>query len=596
MSLTENISSSTPIASEMNAENSADRLGANGGIPTDGTLTDSILDQSMDLPLGEDLSQSDSDDKNLEHETGNESTTDNDSLFNALKSQSKENAAPFKSMLKDLLEGFNHQLRLEIRTDMKQLLETNKRELSDFKTQIETKISGLDCKIDSSVSDMNSKIDTLLDRVNNSDSPISEEKMAKIDNAISLSNTLSDRLDSHIKSTKSNFTEQNKKETDMIQSLEFLSKEVQELREANKALTQKTEKLEIALDNQGTHCKRLKTQFNSLAIEKTASDVRQRKLNLVFDGIKESKNDNPKQLVIDLLQKTGVLPNATDIDIAYRLGRSAEGTTRPILVSFHNQAVKDNILTRANKIKQISGNTLLWINRDLPEITRRQTANTRRCFNLMKANKHECMVHGTSITYKKKVYHYKDLNTLPAGSRLEDTRQVPCENGTGICFQSELSYLSSFFPAPVVYRNKEFVSAEQAFQWTRATHAGKTEIANDILMNEDPYVIKKLGEEAGDSDPWKLIDIDTLRTITHLKFKQNRRLGERLRTTDYTKFYECTANLKWGTGVHLPYSREIDVSTFTGSNHLGLIIADVKARLINDHLKIVSHSTTSTST
>lgn len=214
----------------------------------------------------------------------------------------------------------------------------------------------------------------------------------------------------------------------------------------------------------------------------------------------------------------------------------------------------------------------------------------------MKANKHDCQVHETSITYTHKVYHYKDLNKLPAGSRLEDTRQIPCENGTGICFQSDLSYLSSFFPVTLEYKNKEFVSAEQAFQWVRATHANDIEAANNILETEDPFSIKRYGEEVGDSAAWKLIDIDTLRSITLQKFKQNRRLGERLRTCDYTKFYECTSNQKWGTGVTIPPSCEIDTSTFTGSNHLGQILAEVKAKLIYPHQRNISHSSTSTST
>lgn len=395
---------------------------------------------------------------------------------------------------------------------MTQLLEANKHELSEFKSQIDTRISNVDRKFDSKLADVNQKIDTLLDRESPPDIQNINKELAKIDGAIAANDTLTENLNDHIRLTKSLFAERNSKELDILKSIEFLNKEVQELRETNESLKQKNAKLEIEIENQGTYNKRLKSQVNNLCVEKTASEVRQRKLNLVFEGLTESPNDNPKQLVIDLLQKSGDLPNATDIDTAYRLGKASEGNNRPILVSFLNQLVKDNILKRASKIKLSSGNPSLWINRDLPEITRRQTANTHRCHNLMKANKNDCLVHGTSITYKKKVYHYKDLNKLPAGSRLEDTRQVLCENGTGICFQSDLSYLSSFFPATLEYRNKEFVSAEQVFQWVRATHANDTDAANNILETEDPFSIKRYGEEVGDSAAWKLIDVDTLRS------------------------------------------------------------------------------------
>lgn len=596
------ITSSTPIACPFDSQNTnmADDENKSGDLSLHSSLENSKSESESDSvstemgAVGSSHNLSNTDNvHNHDQDTG---STDDDSLFSALKSQNIASMLPFKSMLKELLEGFNHQLRLEIKTDMIQLLEANKLEISEFKTQIDSRISSIDSKIDSNISDMNAKMNTLSERVNKSENKITKEQMEKIENATSISNSLSDRLEQHISSTKTELAERKKKEIELIQSLDFISKDIQELQDMNAALTQKNEQLEITVDNQCTHNKRLKTQVNSLVTDRVASEVRQRKLNLVFEGLAETAGDNPKKMVTELLQKTGDLPNAADIDVAYRLGKIAGNSTRPILVTFLNQETKDNILKKASKIKQSSEIASLWINRDLPDLTRRQTANTRRCFNLMKANKHECSVHGTSITYKKKVYQYNELNNLPIGSCLEDTRQVPCDEGTGICFQSELSYLSSFYPAPLTYRNKEFVSAEQAFQWARAIHAKKFAAAHDILVNIDPYTIKRLGEEVGDSEPWKLIDVDTLRSITYLKFKQNRGLNERLRTTEFTKFYECTTSQKWGTGIHLPTSREIDTSKFTGSNHLGIIIADVKEKLINEHRKNIVHSSTSTST
>lgn len=592
---TKSILSSTPVIGESESEIMIENEIENEIAAENSEASFTTVDDSQHDMDSYSLDQTSNNEGNeSKHDPKTETTPiDNDSLLNSLQSQ-KGIAVPLKSMLKDLLDGFNHQLRLEIKSDMEQLLDTNKREISDFKSQIDSRISKIDTKIDSNIRDMNLKFDTLIEKVNQPENLISDEKMAKINSFIATNTTLTEKLDNHIRTTKSDLVEMKTKQSDLINSLEFLNKEVHDLREENELLKQKNAKLDIKVDNQGTYNRRLKTQVNNLTIEKTASDVRQRKLNLVFEGLEEEENDNPKKLVTDLLQKSGDLPNATDIDIAYRLGKITDGKTRPILVSFQNQAIKDNILKRANKIKQSSGNTALWINRDLPEITRRQTANTRRCYNLMKANKHDCMVQGTSITYKKKVYQYRDLNNLPAGSRLEDTRQIPCENGMGICFQGDLSYLSNFFPANLEYRNKEFVSSEQAFQWARATHANDHEAAKKILESEDPFTIKRYGEEVGDSEKWKKVDIDTLRTITLCKFRQNRKLGERLRTSDYTKFYECTTNQKWGTGVTLPASREIDTSSFTGSNHFGQILAAVKERLINEHQKSISHSATST--
>lgn len=310
-----------------------------------------VHDTSDDTSVNTNLSNTDASDNVHEFETGKE--FDNDSLFKTFHSQSAKGMLPLKSMLKDLLEGFNHQLRLEIKSDMKQLLETNKHELSEFKSQIDTRISNVDCKFDSKLADVNQKIDAILDRESLS------EKMAKIDGAIAANNSLSENLNDHIKSTESLFEERKSKETELIKSIDFLNKEVHDLRKTNESLIQKNASLEIKIENQGTFGKRLKSQVNTLCVEKTASEVRQRKLNLVFEGLAESPNDNPKQLVIDLLQKSGDLPNATDISLAYRLGKATESNNRPILVSFHNQLIKDNILKRASKIKLSSGNPSL---------------------------------------------------------------------------------------------------------------------------------------------------------------------------------------------------------------------------------------------
>lgn len=606
MSQTTSISSSTPIVGVTDNINNGESVHTDMSLVdnedcsgTEISCKDNELDQYTQYEHDSEYEHDHEIDDEISHDSRSGSTQiDNDSLFNSLQTHFASNILPLKAMFKDLLDGFNHQLRLEIKSDMKTLLESNRSVISEFKTQIDTKISKIDSKVDSNFTEIDQKIDTLTQKIGNIErtkKSISEDKLVKIDEAIASNISLHDKLNDHMKSTGKQFTEILAKEEDLIKSIDFLNKEVRELREENESLKQKNANLEVTVDNQGTHNRRLKTQFNAFCVEKTASEVRQRKLNLIFEGLSETQNENPKQLITELLQKSGDLPNAADIDVTYRLGKPTDGNNRPILVSFNNQAIKDNILKHANKIKQVSGYMNLWINRDLPEITRRQTANTRRCFNLMKANKNECLVHGTSITYKKRVYQYKDLNQLPAGSRLEDTRQIPCENGTGICFQGDLSYLSNFFPANVTYRNKEFVSSEQAFQWARATHANDLNAANNILESVDPFTIKKYGEEVGDSDTWKLIDVETLRTITLNKFKQNRRLGERLRTSDFTKFYECTTSLKWGTGTTLPASREIDTSTFTGSNLFGQILADVKGKLTSDHQKNISHSSTSTS-
>lgn len=137
ISTLETISSSTPIPGEINImeENITENEGATFAV---GDRDDSRHDES--------ISRHD-ESKNSESKNFGDDSTDNDSLFKALQTKTAVGMMPFKSMLKDLLDGFNQQLRLEIKSDMSQLLETNKQQLTEFKSQIDLKITGIDCKI-----------------------------------------------------------------------------------------------------------------------------------------------------------------------------------------------------------------------------------------------------------------------------------------------------------------------------------------------------------------------------------------------------------------------------------------------------------------
>lgn len=156
-----------------------------------------------------------------------------------------------------------------------------------------------------------------------------------------------------------------------------------------------------------------------------------------------------------------------------------------------------------------------------------------------------------------------------------------CDDGQGVCFQGELSYLSNFHSAPLYYKNKYFEHSEQAFQWAKAVSSNDHEKARQILIHENPLDVKQLGDEVTPSEQWTLSEENTLRAITHAKFSQNRALGERLKNSPFINFYECTKSTYWGTGFKLPSNtREIDTSKFEGENKFGLILKDVKTRLI----------------
>lgn len=346
---------------------------------------------------------------------------------------------------------------------------------------------------------------------------------------------------------------------------------------------------------------RIKNKLSFVETKSISSDTQHRRLNLIFEGMPEKVSEDAKQEIVNLLRRSNLNcpPTADQLSSAYRLGRYNDNFTRPILVAFKDPRVTDMVLRNAPSIKKSLDMKHLWINRDHPEITRRQIANTRSCYNLMKANGHTCKMQGFSISFENRVYHYKDLNSLPAGSRLEDTRLIPCDEDKGLCFAGKLCFVSNFYPAPLVYKRTPFLSSEQAFQWDKAQTCGNYQSAQQIMECEDPVETKCISDLVDVTEAWSQNEEEILKKIVTEKFTQNRHLGQRLLDSGYEKFYECTTSTKWGTGQTIS-SRTINTSTFTGENRFGKILAfefSYKVRqlqlltrpefcLVNDHLTL----------
>lgn len=117
------------------------------------------------------------------------------------------------------------------------------------------------------------------------------------------------------------------------------------------------------------------------------------------------------------------------------------------------------------------------------------------------------------------------------------------------------------------------MSAVQAFQWMKALSAKQFITARKLLSLEDSLTIKQIGNDIPSNDNWALSEVNSLRSIAYAKFSQNRIIGERLRTSNFTKFHECTRQT-------LPTNtREIDSSKFEGNNLFGQILLDVRTKL-----------------
>lgn len=503
-----------------------------------------------------------------------------DSLLHALKEHIDSNNSALKTIIDNSIHDSSQKLRCELKADMNFLLETHKKEWADFKDVVTKKVKTIEADLKARKTENDRKIALLEEKIDNLMLSLDKDK---IESLKSIDNTTLQSLKhqgERFANLNKRMTDDEQKITELTNSAEFSSRLNEEILGDIKTLKHEGSMQENRMNTIEINQGRTNSVVNSLQASTEASEIRQRKMNLVFEGVPEVDNENTKQEILNLLRKSSLItpPSHDQIDTAYRLGRKVEGTMRSILVVFKDLHTKDNVLNNAPSIRKSTNSKTLWINRDHPELTRRQITNTRKCYNLMRSNNHECRLSGTSITYNNRVYQYKDLNSLPEGSRLEDTRLIPCLDGKGLCFQGDLCYVSNLYPCPIQYNKIPFMSAEQAFQWDKATAAGDYTTAREILECTSSFKAKSLGSQVTPPKAWLSKEEETLKSIVKIKFKQNKHLGTRLKDSGFENFYECTRDTKWGTGVTVS-TRQVDTSLFFGENKFGKILGEIKASL-----------------
>lgn len=317
---------------------------------------------------------------------------------------------------------------------------------------------------------------------------------------------------------------------------------------------------------------------NKKIVESLDNKVRSR--NLVIDGINEAANEDIKQQVCDCISPTIDGLKKEQIKSAYRMGRARGKKPRSIVVVVEDEAIRDGILAKASIIKKNSNNKYMWLNRDQNDSSRRKRNLVKSCFNLLKHNKYECSMKGSTIHLDGKQFGYDELTLLPEKCRPENAKSRLFDDDLSMAFHSEHVFCSNMYNAMFVYKGQLYTSAEQAYQVTKVTEAGYSKLAADMLGFANPYYIKSVGGSTETPDGWNDKSEGIMREIINEKFKQNRDLADKLVQCPSTDFYEMTLDRKWGTGLRLPHvTKEINSKAFKGDNLVGCILRDIKAEL-----------------
>ena len=146
--------------------------------------------------------------------------------------------------------------------------------------------------------------------------------------------------------------------------------------------------------------------------------------------------------------------------------------------------------------------------------------------------------------------------------------------GQIISFHGRYRFLSNFFPSPFTSGYPEVLEIPGTFKFPTVEHAYQSSKPTlpieqrAIRLAETPGAAKRMGRKSQARPDWDDVKIEVMRYFVEKKFEQNKDLRVMLLSTGPAELVEGNTwnDTFWG------------VCNGRGENHLGKILADVRAK------------------
>ena len=360
------------------------------------------------------------------------------------------------------------------------------------------------------------------------------------------------------------------------------------------------------LQHQNTNLKAnldyMENRFNQIQDRLLQQEVERRQDNLIIHGIPEKtweKKEQTEQMAREYISTALNMP--TD-DITFknitRMG-TRDRKKRPILITFMHSSDRQQIW----KAKHDTGHT--------PELVNEQQVNTqdigdarpippnvfitqdyppeiqvrrRRLIPIFKrAKKLDEYRDTTYIRHDKLVikgvtYTIHNLYTLP--KELHPVAVSTIRQGDCIFFWGSNSPFSNHHPAVFVIDGVRYNCMEQYYMHKIALTAKDFTKANAIMAASDPVTQKQISKSIKRATDWDKMAPGYMMNGLRAKFTQNALLRSYLTNTGSNNIAEASpTDTYWGIGLGLDSDDKADRTKWTGENHLGRLLCDLREEL-----------------
>lgn len=193
---------------------------------------------------------------------------------------------------------------------------------------------------------------------------------------------------------------------------------------------------------------------------------------------------------------------------------------------------------------------------------------------------HTANIESGGLRLDGKFYRPDQFNDLPLNCQPHNVQVIDTIHGTTL-FAGEWAFMSNMFPCSFEYEHTRFTSSEQCYQFNRARASNELNKAHRIIVSDDPFVCKHIGNSTTETADWESSREAIMLDINKLKFEQNPHLADMLISTGERTLQEATTSPIWGIGAGIR-SKAAKENTSKGDNLFGKILMQIRSELAAD--------------
>ncbi len=315
-----------------------------------------------------------------------------------------------------------------------------------------------------------------------------------------------------------------------------------------------------------------------------------RRKNLLFSGLKESKNEKQSDCLKLVKGELGKIKHENGkpmskciIERCHRVGKPKPDQSRPrdILCRFLSWDDRQTVSSGRSKLSKD-----VFVKADhAPEI-----ANANRALKpILKviqgtpyAAKGRVVVRDGCIYVDNKKFTIRNLYSLPKGINFYQGNHVSTQSS--LAFFGILSPYSNFHWSPFTIEDVNYVCSEQFITASLAKLFDEEDVYVEVMTTCDPYFMKKLAYRVKDSDDydaleWEAKIPDIAYAATSAKFTQNTYFGQCLIDTEDKLLAEASTETPWGCGMKLDNENLKDVKKWKSVGVMGEMLMRVRDEL-----------------